>query len=343
LETIGNAEIEIAVKSLITHAIKVAITLGLLFAIFHKIGAASIVTQFRKLSVGSIALCVIFSSLQQWVIASRFSGVVELCGGHLNRRRSLRLCIESMFFSQAFISILGGDIFRAWRLRSSGLLPVDIARALIFDRFNALVLNHLLLVAAVLPVLPLIGDRKITLGIVIIALGGLAGLAALIIVGMVIEWVRDFAPIQRMTERSRWVAAALDIAVVGRLFINGRRSIKISLFSLIGALINCILLLLLLTGMDVPIKITVACALLTPLLVEISVLPISVAGWGLREGAAGFLFGAVGLDAERAVTASVAFGLLALLVGMVGGVLWLLDHFDLKRTTATAESHPVGK
>jgi glycosyltransferase 2 family protein len=330
------------VKSLITHVIKVAITVGLLFAIFHKIGAASIVTQFRKLSVGSIALCVIFTFLQQWVIASRFSGVVDLCGGRLSRRRSLRLCIESMFFSQAFVSLLGGDIFRAWRLRSSGLLPVDIARALIFDRLNALVLNHLLLVVAVLPVLPLIGDRKITLGIAIVAFGGLVGLAVLIIVVVVIDRLRDFPAIQRMTERSRWVAAALEIAVVGRLFVNGRRSIEISLFSLIGALINCVQLLLLLIGMDVPIKVTLACALLTPLLVEISVLPISIAGWGLREGAAGFLFSAVGLDAERAVTASVAFGLLALLVGMVGGVLWLLDHFDLKGTAA-AESHPVGE
>jgi hypothetical protein len=268
---------------------------------------------------------------------------VELCGGYLSPRRSLRLCIESVFFSQAFISLLGGDIFRAWRLRSSGLLPVNIARAVIFDRLNALFLNHFLLVLAVLPVLPLISDHKIALGIVIIALGGLVGLAALIVVGMVIDRVRDLAPVQRMTERSRAVAAALDIAVVGRLFVKGRRSIGISLFSLIGALINCVLILLLLIGMDVPVKIALACALLTPLMVEISVLPISIAGWGLRESAAGFLFGAVGLDTERAVTASVAFGLLALLVGIVGGVLWLLDHFDLKGTSAAAESPPVGE
>jgi hypothetical protein len=331
------------VKSFITYAIKVAITLGLLFAIFHKIGAASIITQFRKLPVGSILLCVILAFLQQWVVASRFSRVVELCGGYLSPRRSLRLCIESMFFSQAFISLLGGDIFRAWRLRSSGLLPVDIARAVIFDRLNALFLNHLLLVLAVLPVLPLIRDREIALGIVIIALGGLVGLAALLVVGMVIDRVRDLAPVQRVTERSRAVAAALDIAVVGRLFVKGRRSIGISLFSLIGALINCVLILLLLIGMDVPVKIALACALLTPLMVEISVLPISIAGWGLREGAAGFLFGAVGLDTERAVTASVAFGLLALLVGIVGGVLWLLDHFDFKGTDAAVESPPIGE
>jgi glycosyltransferase 2 family protein len=333
----------VALKSFITHVIKVVITLGLLFAIFHKIGGASIITQLRKLPVGGIVLCVILAFLQQWVVASRFSRVVELCGGYLSPSRSLRLCIESMFFSQAFISLLGSDIFRAWRLRSSGLLPIDIARAVIFDRLNALVINHLLLALAVLPVLPLISDRKIMLGIVIVALGGLVGLAALIIFGMVINRVMDLASIQRMTGRSRWVTAAFDIAVVGCLFIKGRRTVGISLLSLIGGLINCILLLLLLIGMDVPIKIALACALLTPLLIEISVLPISIAGWGLREGAAGFLFGAVGLDADRAVTASVAFGFLALLVGIVGGVLWLLDHFDFKATAAAAERSPVGE
>jgi glycosyltransferase 2 family protein len=62
---------------------------------------------------------------------------------------------------------------------------------------------------------------------------------------------------------------------------------------------------------------------LAPAIMEIASLPISLAGWGVREGAAVVAFGALGLPAEQALGASLAFGLLLAAVSMIGGVLWL--------------------
>lgn len=53
--------------------------------------------------------------------------------------------------------------------------------------------------------------------------------------------------------------------------------------------------------------------------------PISVAGWGVREGAAAALWGAAGLAAADGVAASVAYGLLALLSSLPGGVILALQ------------------
>jgi hypothetical protein len=59
---------------------------------------------------------------------------------------------------------------------------------------------------------------------------------------------------------------------------------------------------------------------------EIAMLPISLAGWGLREGAAVVAFGALGLPADQALGASIAFGLTLAAVSMLGGILWLVDR-----------------
>lgn len=53
-------------------------------------------------------------------------------------------------------------------------------------------------------------------------------------------------------------------------------------------------------------------------------LPISVGGWGVRETAVVLLFGLIGVPSSAALVLSLQLGLLALLVVLPGGILWLL-------------------
>jgi len=56
----------------------------------------------------------------------------------------------------------------------------------------------------------------------------------------------------------------------------------------------------------------------------LSVLPISLGGWGVRELGMVALFGAVGVRAERAMALSLIWGLLPLVVSLPAGLLWWL-------------------
>ena len=51
------------------------------------------------------------------------------------------------------------------------------------------------------------------------------------------------------------------------------------------------------------------------------VLPLSISGWGLREGAAAALFPLAGLSASAGLAASVAFGLTFLAITLPGLIL----------------------
>jgi hypothetical protein len=55
-------------------------------------------------------------------------------------------------------------------------------------------------------------------------------------------------------------------------------------------------------------------------------IPLSIAGWGLRETAAVALWAMAGLPAEGALAASILYGLLNLLGSVPGALALLLDR-----------------
>ena len=65
-----------------------------------------------------------------------------------------------------------------------------------------------------------------------------------------------------------------------------------------------------------------------------AMLPISFGGWGVREIAFVYLLGAAGVSAEAALSLSIAFGLLRVLVGAIGGLTWLLINDEHLRVDA---------
>ncbi|MDG3040509.1 lysylphosphatidylglycerol synthase transmembrane domain-containing protein [Roseicyclus marinus] len=65
---------------------------------------------------------------------------------------------------------------------------------------------------------------------------------------------------------------------------------------------------------------------LVPLILFTMVIPITISGWGLREGAAAALLPLAGLTAAEAMAASVAFGLVFLASSLPGIVVVLLDR-----------------
>ena len=53
-------------------------------------------------------------------------------------------------------------------------------------------------------------------------------------------------------------------------------------------------------------------------------MPISIAGWGVREGAMVAAFTYAGLPQSDGLLVSLLFGISYLLLGVLGGVVWVL-------------------
>ena len=64
--------------------------------------------------------------------------------------------------------------------------------------------------------------------------------------------------------------------------------------------------------------------LLLPLVLLMSLLPVSIAGWGVRETAMVGALSFVAVAETDALLLSVLFGLIVMVIGLPGGFLWLL-------------------
>ena len=86
-------------------------------------------------------------------------------------------------------------------------------------------------------------------------------------------------------------------------------------------------------GADLPL--TYSVFLVLPV-VLVTVVPISIAGWGVREGAMIAAFGYAGLPASDGLIVSLLFGASYLVLGGIGGLVWVLTSDRLDRSAISA-------
>ncbi|NDV01196.1 lysylphosphatidylglycerol synthase transmembrane domain-containing protein [Pseudoroseicyclus tamaricis] len=245
-------------------------------------------------------------------------------GQPIARGRALREYFLSQFLNMTLPAGVLGDAGRAVRARE-GVGLVKAGQAVVIDRMVGQVTLFAVLLAG-LSVVGLTGGAgrwpdwvpPLALGIA----GGIVGIALLLIL-------------------LAWLGGRVGRAVGG--FLGGVRAAVLSRrawprqagFSL--AIVACNLgafaLCAAATGTMLP---PLAIVTILPLILATMVIPISVAGWGVREGAAAALWPVLGASAEAGIAASVAMGLV-ILVASLPGVVVLMAPAPRRRADDPAE------
>jgi len=70
--------------------------------------------------------------------------------------------------------------------------------------------------------------------------------------------------------------------------------------------------------------------ILAPPALLLSILPVSIAGWGVREAALVYAFAFVGVQTVDALAISMLFGILGILTGLPGVLLWFMSSSSTK-------------
>jgi glycosyltransferase 2 family protein len=262
--------------------------------------------------------------------AGRLVLVVAGFGRRFGLGDSYRVTLECMFFSQTFISFLGGDALRIWRIRRLGLPLAKASSAVILDRLIGTLINHAFLLATLPWFLSSSASNSVKLVLMVLAAAGVAGFALLVWLGYARGRIGILALLPARIRAGAVAAFIIEASTLGRDLLTGRRRLAwICVLSGFMTMTNMLTFALILVGMGVALPLALGCALLVPAIIEIAMLPISLAGWGLREGASVVAFGALGLPADQALGASIAFGLTGTAVSMLGGILWLVDRREM--------------
>jgi uncharacterized protein (TIRG00374 family) len=298
----------------ISVAVKAAITLALIGWLLHRIDLAPIMARLGQLDGALILAAVAVMMAQLLLTGWRWKAIAAIIGAPIERALAIRLTLIGQFFNQTLPSAIGGDAVRAWLASREGI-PLGKAISGVFaDRLVAL----LLLVAIVGATLPAFHARVPEPGLrtasIVLVAATVLGVAVLIACG---------AQVAALLRRYRWTQPLAELAHDLRAVLTaipaGMPVIAMAIVVHLGVIASVWLAAQAL-ALDVGL---LDCLVLVPPIVLVTTLPISIAGWGVRESATVLGFGFIGVAAADALALSVVFGLVQIAIGLPGGLVWL--------------------
>lgn len=232
-----------------------------------------------------------------------------------------RLIFIGLFFNQILPPPVGGDAVRTIGAKKLGLGYSSGALSVLIERIWGLITVTLL----ILPTLPLLLPEWIPAGLT--PTEAAIGLLVVAVLGLIIAFKLLLWGCLRMEQKLR---KPLPLALLRQLretTLEARPAIWLLILSVLGQLPT--ILSVVLIGIALPGSLDAGTALLVaPLAIFATVIPISFAGWGLREGVIVTALASQGIASPQALALSLGFGIILLLISLPGAVL-----FRLKRSS----------
>lgn len=323
--------LDAAVSRLFLLLLKVAISALILAAFIWKLDFGAVLHALSSISPYAVTAALFVIVAQVFASASRLIFVIALFRHRFELLDSLRVTMESMFFSQTFLSFLGGDALRIWRVYKAGLSARHATNAVLQDRLTGIIVNHLCLLASLPWLLSVMEAGPVRAALIILAAAGLGGVGLLIFLAVMPPGIGIARYLPLRIRHHKIVELLIEASTVGRhLILHWRGMAPVVLLSLLTVFGNCLVFFLILCGMGVAPANALYCALLVPAVLEIAMLPISIAGWGVREATTMVAFGVFGVAPDTALAASLTFGFILVGVSLLGGIVWMFDDRRLR-------------
>ena len=284
--------------------LRLAVSISLLLGVFLMLDTSKIVSRLVQMQSIWVATALLVSSIQISASAWRWKFTASRLGIDLPFKKGLGEYYLATFLNQVLPGGILGDVSRAWRHAYKSVPQEATARvvhAVIIERASGQVV--MIAVATVsflsLPIGSGLAQRLVAL-ILVVCLG--------LVVGAVV--VRGWPASKISVVQSLWYDT--KIALLSRTAFSVQVATSLLV---VGSYIGTFILAARSVGVDLPVVTLVS--LVAPVLVTM-LIPVTVAGWGVRESAAAVLWALVGRSAVDGVSISAAYGLLTLLASIPG-------------------------
>lgn len=291
---------------------KLAVTLAVLGFLASSADWSGVLARIAGADPAWLAAGFLAKVLAVVCAGERWRDSLRAAGERVSHGLALRLMFTGLFFGQVLPGALGGDVVRGWLSYRGGLSSSAVVLALVMDRLLALV-GCVALLFVGLPHLVATAPPTIAWA------GPLAAL--LLLAGLVAGIQADRIPLPAFAKRPPVRALQAQVA---RL-----RAALLSWAALSGLLHSvvvhvCTVVAVVAYARALALPVTVADALaVVPMTIFAAALPLSLNGWGVREGAFVAGFALYGLGAAEALVLSLMIGLSVTLSSLPGGLLWL--------------------
>jgi uncharacterized protein (TIRG00374 family) len=300
---------------------KTVISIGLLVLIFSRIDIAQTWNQLKLLSLPFVAFSLIYYAGLQYLSCLRWQTIIVSTKNSVSIIKLLKSYFAGMFLNLFLPGSLGGDVYRVYHVAKE-IQDSEVALVSVFlERFTGLAALSALAVLGLAPAIRVVGRWDI-LVLFFGCVGALVG-GVLLIVSPKLLILAE--PLLHKFRLNNLASRLAKIQILLREFAQNRQALALSM-GLSFLLQLGIVYYHYLIAQELKISISyLELLVFIPIIVVITLLPISLGGIGLKEGLWVYLFSRIGLPSEQALLLSVIITILSWLLCLVGGLILLLD------------------
>ena len=305
-------------KKILMTATKFLVSGVILFALFKSIGTEDLYRTAASVNPLSVIFVALLFGTVQAISAYRWQAILAK-DVNIGYMRLLSIYFIGMFFNNFMPTMVGGDIIKGYYLyKDTGRGDISLA-SIFMDRYSGL--TALIVMTAIALVLgwSLIEGTGLH-SFLVLLIAGYTGVSLILWVEYLHRWA------MRVLARIHFYGINRKIEEVYLMLMSYRSHRGILVRILICSAIvqpGVIIAYYVLSkglGMTVPLGYFF---LFIPLATVVSMLPVSLAGLGIREGAFVFLFAKAGASKEEALTLSLMLFAIMAAVSLIGGVEYL--------------------
>jgi uncharacterized membrane protein YbhN (UPF0104 family) len=303
-------------RRILLSAIKILVSAALLYFALRKANFADLASRIDVTSLGWIALAIAVTFLQIFIGVLRWRIVSAECGAPLSVRQAMRYNLIGTFFNQTLPSSIGGDAVRLWLVARAGAGWRAATYSIFVDRAIGLIALAVIIVATLPWSYHLIGDPYGRYALLLVDFAALAGGVGFLLIG-VLPW-----PWLKKWWGTHHIHACAVIA--NRVIFDRHSGPKIAVLSLLVHVLAVVIAWCVVQSIAAPVAFGQIFQLVPPVML-ITMLPISIAGWGVREATMGLAFGYAGLMTNEGINISLLYGAVSFIVGTIGGLVWIVS------------------
>jgi uncharacterized membrane protein YbhN (UPF0104 family) len=303
-------------RRILLSTIKILISVALLYLALSKVNLFELASRINVSSLGWLALAVAATLLQLFVGVLRWREVSDACRAPLALGQAIRFNLIGTFFNQTLPSSIGGDAVRLWLVARDGAGWRAATYSIFVDRAIGLIALAIIIVASLPWSYELIGNPNGRAALALVDFAALAaGLGFLVLGALPWPWLKRW-----------WATHHLHACAViaDRVLFSRDRGPKVAILSLSVHVLTVTIAWCVVQSIAAPVSFGQTFQLIPPVML-ITMLPISIAGWGVREATMGLAFGYAGLMTNEGVNISLLFGAVSFVVGAFGGLVWVFS------------------
>jgi len=298
-------------KNLIPILLKVTISVLILVVIFAKVDFQNIIDKVQSFPLIWTLSSILLIIMSITIASLRWFFIIQNSDQHISFFELLRYnFIGQMFGNILPFSSISGDAIRGGLVYFAGLSKSQAIKSILIDRLLGLMIIIFLTIIG-FPFFDNIFRYKIDIGIYVLFVS-----TATIIMFYLIKILLRHKKFRHIRLISFLYETAEELKAILNNSVFFFQIVTISVIAQICAFMSlwCIF-----QGIGSPLPLITLIVMVTPALILAS-LPISISGWGVREGAFVATFALISMDPAVAVIASILYGIFNLIASTIGGL-----------------------